>query len=79
MSVRPEHAVGFYEHPKLIHLPSGRVRHRWSDLDTGRELSSIALQRGPQPPLALDPRHHRFAVATGEGIAVISLPAELPV
>jgi hypothetical protein len=78
MPVGMHHVVGFYEHPKLIHTASGRILHRWPDLATGKQLSSISFGVEQLPPLALDPIGRRFAVATDDGITVITLPLELP-
>jgi hypothetical protein len=65
--------VGFFDHPKVIDLATGRVVHRWPDLKTGRQLSSIIHHVGPLPPLALDPVRRRFAVASDKTVTVISL------
>jgi hypothetical protein len=69
-----DHAVGFYDHPKLIDLSTGAVVRSWPELSSGRQTSSIiwGLKEG-RPPLALDPAHARFAVADGEGITVVQL------
>jgi hypothetical protein len=32
MPLDAQHVVGFFEHPKLIHWPSGRIVHRWPDI-----------------------------------------------
>ena len=72
MPLGADHVIGFYDHPKLIHLPTGRVLHRWPDLKTGHQNSSILLgQQDPLPPLALDPTRRRFAVADDETITVV--------
>jgi hypothetical protein len=68
-----EHAVGFYEYPKLIEIASGDVVHRWEELKSGRQSSSLIHYVGKIPPLALDPAKTRFAVASGEAITVIQL------
>src|SRR5207249_4053150 len=73
MPVSPEYAVGFYEHPKLIHVGSGRVLHRWTELNSGKQNSSIIWHQEPIPPLALDPANRRFAVADKEAITIITI------
>jgi hypothetical protein len=73
MAVDSEHVVGFYECPKLIHLPTGRTVLRWPDLSTGKQNSSIIRHIDPPPPLALDPTNRRFAVADEEKITLIQL------
>lgn len=71
LMVMEECAVGFYEHPHLIELTTGRVLERWPELATGRRSSSIIRHLGSQPPLALDPAGRRFAVGTDKGIEVV--------
>ncbi|PTL84393.1 hypothetical protein [Vitiosangium sp. GDMCC 1.1324] len=70
------YAVGFYEHPKLFELATGRVLERWPELDTGRQGSSIIRHLPPLPPLALDPAGRRFAVGTDKGIEVVRFTPE---
>ena len=79
MPVGDRYAVGFYDCPKLFDLTDGRVVCRWSDLPTGRQLSSIIHHLKPEhlpPPVALDPRNRRFAVASGRQITVIQFNTE---
>jgi hypothetical protein len=74
MPVGERHAVGFYDCPKLFDLASGRVVHRWPELRTGRQLSSIIHHLKPEdrpPPIALDPLNRRFAVGIGQQVTVI--------
>jgi hypothetical protein len=73
MPLDEEYAIGFYKHPKLIHVPTGEIVARWEDVSTGRQLSSIIHGIDPLPPVALDPAGKRFAVATAEKIVVIEL------
>jgi hypothetical protein len=35
------YAVGFYEHPRLYELATGRVVEQWPELVTGKQSSSI--------------------------------------
>jgi hypothetical protein len=73
--------LGFYEHPRLFDPATGRVTHRWDDLFTGRQTSSILIAEGGQmpPPLALDPVGRRFAVANQDTVTVVSLgPLDAP-
>lgn len=73
MAVGDRHVLGFYQHPKLVELATGRIVQRWEGLDTGRQTSSIRHHLPPQPPLALDPVRRRFAVGTQKGIEVVQL------
>lgn len=72
MPVGTDHVVGFYEYPKLIHLESGQIVHRWPQIKSGKQLSSI-IHHVEMPPIALDPVNRRFAVAGEDGITVIML------
>ncbi|HEY0094968.1 MAG TPA: hypothetical protein VGB96_11605 [Archangium sp.] len=75
LMVMEEHAVGFYEHPRLIELATGRVLESWPGLTTGRQSSSIIHHLDALPPLALDPAGRRFAVGTDKGIEVVRFSA----
>jgi hypothetical protein len=66
-------AVSFYESPKLLELATGKVLHRWPELSTGRQNSSIVSDIDRVPPIALDPLNRRFAVADSEAITVVQL------
>lgn len=65
------YAVGFYEHPRLYELATGRVVEQWPELVTGKQSSSIIRHLPHLPPLALDPAGRRFAVGTEKGIEVV--------
>lgn len=73
MPLNDDFLIGFHEHPKLIQIATGKVVHRWLELNTGKQDSSIIYHHGKIPPLALDPEHMRFAIADEEGITVIQL------
>jgi hypothetical protein len=73
MPVGRDHFVGFYEHPKLFEISSGKVILSWPELETGKQNSSILHHLGKIPPIALDPQRNRFAVAGPKGISVIQL------
>lgn len=73
MPVGQDHFVGFYEHPKLFEISTGKVVQRWSDLNSGKQNSSIIWHQEQLPSLALDPARKRFAVGGAEAITVIEL------
>jgi hypothetical protein len=73
MAVGDDHVVTFFEHPKLTNTRTGAVEMTWPDIDSGRENSSIAWHRPPDPPMAFDPAHARFAIADPNGITVVEL------
>jgi hypothetical protein len=68
-----EHIVAFYEHPKIVHLQSGRVVASWPEIRTGVATSSIIHHHDPTPPPALDPERKRFAVAQEKEIIVVTI------
>lgn len=73
MPIDTEHVVAFYRHPKIVHLPSGRIAASWPEIHTGAATSSIIHHHNPTPPLALDPERRRFAVAQGKEIVVVTV------
>lgn len=73
MPVGVNHFVGFYDHPRLFELSTGKIVQEWPDLETGKQDSSIMNGKEPVPPLAMDPTGHRFAVADAKGITAIQL------
>ncbi len=79
MPVGSRHCINFYEHPKLVDLSSGHIIHRWPELKTSKQISSITWGRIEIPPLALDPSHYRFAIASETEISIVTIdPDELP-
>lgn len=77
MPVGSKYVVGFFEHPKLIAVATGRVLCRWPELNTGQQASSILWHKPLPPPLALDPSGGRFAVADETQITVVTLSPDL--
>lgn len=74
MPVGKDQVVTFFGHPRLISLADGSVVEEWPDLPSGRQESSICGdQTEATPPLALDPRNHRFALAQSGEIHVVCL------
>jgi hypothetical protein len=52
---------------------TGKVVRRWADLNTGEQNSCIIHHIEKPPPLALDPKNKRFAVAGLDAITVVQL------
>jgi hypothetical protein len=77
MLVGANHVVGFFDHPKLIEIATGRVLHRWPELKTGQQNSSILWHIPLPPPLALDSPGGRFAVADEKQITIVTLDPHL--
>jgi hypothetical protein len=73
MPVHHEYVVGFYDYPKLFHVPTGRVVKSWPDLSAGKQTMSIIWGIDPVPPIAMDPPNRRFAVADSEKITVVTI------
>jgi hypothetical protein len=73
MPVGRDHVVGFYEHPKLFEISSGKVIQSWPEVNSGKQNSSIIWHHEQPPPMALDPAGKRFAVAGTDAITVIQL------
>lgn len=72
MPVGDDRVVAFNEHPHLVSLIDGKVLEEWPDIPSGTQLSSIIRDYRP-PPMAFDQENHRFAVAEGDRIHVVTL------
>jgi hypothetical protein len=72
MPLGTSHAVGFFDHPKLYDLRTGRTLHAWTEIDSGKAHGSIVWD-AYIPPLALDPAHNRFAVLSEKLVHVIAI------
>lgn len=68
-----EWIVSFYDHPKLIEIATGKIVHRWDHLHSGKQIGPIDLGDPPPPPIALDPRQGRFAVANSARVVIVTL------
>lgn len=68
-----DYLLGFYEHPKLFQISTGKVIQRWEHLTTGKHTGSISWHLDKLAVFAVDPIHSRFAVADGQGITVVEL------
>jgi hypothetical protein len=77
MPVGTRYVVGLHDHPKLIDLSNGRVLCRWQDVKSGNHTSSIIWHKPLPPPMALDPKRGRLAIADDKNITVIELQPEL--
>jgi hypothetical protein len=77
MPVGTKYVIGFFGHPKLIEIATGRVLCRWPELITGQQASSIMWHKPLPPPVALDPSSGRFAVADEKQISVMTLSLDL--
>ena len=68
------YVVGFFEHPKLFNLKTGKIEYRWDEIMSGDQNSSIIWHHKEKlPSIALDSQNKRFAVAGPEEITVIQL------
>ena len=70
-------ALGFYDHPKLLEVATGRVVKEWREIASGKQLTSYSVEppvgEDRTPGIAFDPIGKRFAVADARGITVIQL------
>ena len=73
MAIDDEFAVGFYGSPKLFSLKTGEVLHRWDEISSGNQTSSIILDDEHIPPIAIDRTHRRFAVAGPQSVAIVNV------
>ncbi len=73
LPIGEDHVVGFYQHPRLVHVRSGKVVAEMQELATGQQVSSIIHHIEPLPPLALDFQNKRFAVADDRQIVVVEV------
>lgn len=73
MPVGPDHVVGFNKFPRVFELKTGKIVASLPDLQTGEQCSSIVWHIDAVPPLALDVRHRRFAVASEHEVRVVSI------
>ncbi|WP_454816188.1 hypothetical protein [Labrys neptuniae] len=72
-AVDAEHVLALYQHPKLVHLPTGKIIERWPRIATGNWAGCIDMSNHDIPPLAWDAENKRLAVGTATQIHVLSL------
>lgn len=72
LAVDAEHVLALFEHPKLIHVPTGKIVERWPDIRSGSWAGCI-LGPEKEPPIAWDPLGKRLAVASENAIDVLVL------
>jgi hypothetical protein len=68
-----EWVVSFYENPKLIELVTGKIVKQWGDIYSGKQIGPIDLGNPAPPPMAIDARNGRFAIATSGGATIVQL------
>jgi hypothetical protein len=77
MPVGLDHVVSFYREPKLLRIHDGAILHRWTGLHSGLQNSSICHHlKEVIPPMAFDPRHGRFAIASGNLTTVVQFKTD---
>ncbi|MDF1697944.1 MAG: hypothetical protein P1U56_19005 [Saprospiraceae bacterium] len=65
-------AWSLFDHPKIIDLNTGEVRYEFKELNTGKKDSPIIHYLDFLPTYAYDSLHRRLAVATKEGISILT-------
>jgi hypothetical protein len=73
LAVDAQHVLSLFTHPKLVHLPTGRIVERWPQISSGNWTGCISQPAESEPPIAWDPRERRLAVASSEKIQILSL------
>lgn len=68
--------VTFYGHPRLYDLEKQQLVHEWLNIDSGIQRSNITFDKLP-PPLALDAKNARFAVADQYKVTMIQIDIEV--
>jgi len=74
LAVDTDHVLALYQHPKLIHLPTGRIVESWPQIDSGTWKGCI-LGPNALPPTSWDPIEKRLAVAASDKIQILTLAA----
>jgi len=69
--VDAEHVLALFEHPKLIHAPSGQVVERWPQISSGAWAGPISFQLKDEPVIAWDATGKRLAVASDDKIQLL--------
>ena len=72
MPISDRYVVSLFEHPRLIDVREGVTVHAWGDIDSGKQISSVTWDSLP-PPIALDAKNARFAVAQEKTIRIIQI------
>lgn len=73
MPVDKNHAVSFFDTPKLMHLSTGKILHEWNDIPVSTPNSSIKTPLKKLSIIAIDREKKRFAIVTDQAIEVIAL------
>lgn len=60
-----------HTHPRLLDLETGEIQREWTNISTGLQTCSIIHHIPPVPPMAIDVKKRRFAVASEEAISVL--------
>ena len=68
-----QHALAFYEHPRLINIPSGSVITEWPEVATDKTNSSISAHDS-KVKIAVDGLNRRFAVASDDSLIIVTIP-----
>jgi hypothetical protein len=71
LAINADHALALFEHPKLIHLPTGEVIERWPAISSGVWNGCISGHLPAPPPTAWDPVGKRLAIATGDKVQIL--------
>lgn len=76
MAIDSHFVVGFHKNPKIIDTRTGEIVACLEEIDSGIQTSSIIHHLDYIHPLALDPRHKRFAIANSEEVIIVQIESE---
>jgi len=69
------YVLALFGHPALLDPHTAQIIEEWPELATGTQTSSIISRQQPVPPVAVDAASQRFAVAAGNEVTIVELPA----
>ncbi len=71
MAIDENFVLGFFEHPKLINISSGKIEEKWTEIESGKQNSSIKGQEEKFPIIAKDLANNRVAIANKDFIHIL--------
>ena len=62
-----------YEYPKVISLNSGEIIQEFTDIYSGKQSLAIVSEAQKTPPIAIDRKNKRIAIANGNVIHILTV------
>jgi hypothetical protein len=72
MAVGTDHLLTLHTFPRLINIATGEIEHEWPHIYSGVQTSSILAGSALPPAIAMDHAGQRFAIASANGITVLT-------